>query len=537
MSLHPFFRLTTLAILSVILFTGTVYAQTQHFSGSLDDSRPEATYTFTLAAGESVVIRADAADSYFDTVLTLNDPNGKTVSYNDDRNAFSLDPALGYTAVTTGEYTITIRRYSFDDSGAYELTIETGDETVLRQLKALNKVAFSGPERIIDTDHFRIHFTLEGNDSTTIDYAQAVADTMEEIWQIQIDRIGWPAPPNDGDNGGNSRLDVYVMDLMDAEGYGPLGTTKGIGDAGDNPNTTAVEQYAVSSVMRIENDFSESSQADRDPITLMRATAAHEFHHAIQHGYDLGDQFLWYHEATSTWMETITFPKEEDATVYVEFNYEYPELCLGTANPEYSQLMYGDWMFMQSLVDVYGSGIIQRLWERIAADEGFDALAKTLSEHGDTIPAAVARYRIQNLVRDYKFAPDFGGATVWLEDRITAARQWDFNGVQELGANYVALTLPPGTYRVHLANDTSGMLEMWAVTIKHDQAASSYLGRDGVVAIGSTGYTYLIILNTAYDDDVSDCHFQPYTLDVRATTDTPAPIERIWDAQYFLPLK
>lgn len=536
-------RLISITLFLTALLTNSAAAQTetQHHSGRLDDTNPEAAYTFMMQAGESVVISAEAAGDNLDTILALYDPNDKLVSQNDDRNAFSLDSALGYTAITGGEYRVTVSRYDYFESGSggdYNLMIEIGDETVLRQLKALSKVAFSGPERVIDTAHFRIHYTVEGSDAATNEYAQAVAETMEEIWHIQIEQIGWPAPPDDGEQGGNSRLDVYLMDLMDDTGDGPLGTTKGIGDIGDNPFTQPIEQYAISSVMRIENDFSETSQDDRGAVALMRATAAHEFHHAVQHGYDYGDAHLWYHEATATWMETVTFPKDEDATIYVDYNYHYPELCFGTASdPNDGMLMYGDWLFMQSLVDVYGSAIIRQLWERLAVDEGFAAMENTLRPHEDTIPAALARYRIQNLVRNYKFAPDFDGATVWLEGRITGTGRSDYTGIQELGANYVALAVPPGTYRVQLVNEPSGMLQVWAVGITGDQASSSLLGRDGVVSTSGSAYTYLVVFNTAYDDDVNDCRFQPYGLDVSATTGVPAPIDRIWDAKYFQPLK
>jgi hypothetical protein len=535
---YPIVRFLSAALFISMLLTGAVSAQTtERHSGRLDESTPEVAYTFILQAGESVVISAEALSGILDTVLALYDPNDKLVSQNDDRNAFSFDSALGFTAELAGTYRVTVSRYDYGDTGGYSLTIETGDESILRQLKALSKVAFTGPERVIDTLHFRVHYTLEGGDATTSAYAQAVADTMEEIWQIQIDQIGWPSPPDDGEQGGNSRLDVYLMDLMDDTGDGPLGTTKGIGDFGDNPHTTAPEEYAISSVIRIESDFAETTQDGTEAIGLMRATAAHEFHHAIQHGYDYGDTHLWYHEATSTWMETITFPKDQDATGYVDYNYRYPELCFGTeTDPEGGMLVYGDWLFMQSLVDVYGSTIIRRLWETLAVDEGFAALENVLRQHSDTVPAALARYRIQNLVRSYKFAPDFEEATVWLEGRITGMGRWDYTGMQELGANYLALVVPPGTYQVRLADDTSGMLQVWAVSVTGNQAASSLLGRAGLVATGAP-YTYLVVFNTAYDEEVNDCSYQPYTLEISAAAGTPAPVNRVWDAKYFLPLK
>ena len=109
------------------------------------------------------------------------------------------------------------------------------------------------------------------------------------------------------------------------------------------------------------------------PTTVMRSTAYHEFHHAIQFGYDGAESHTWLAEATSTWMETMAAGKDQDATGYVSTAYQYPELCFGTTAQDDS-IMYGEWPFMQMLTDDFGPNAVKELWQQIATYDGFDAL-------------------------------------------------------------------------------------------------------------------------------------------------------------------
>jgi len=523
-------------LLIVLWGMNLVQAGDQDYTGELDDDHPTFSTTFEMLEGESVYIAANATSGDLDTYLSLQNPDGIIVVENDDRDYDQLNSALGYTAPATGTYTITLSRLYDDSRGDYELKIVVGNVTVLDNLDTQPaEMNLSGSEQILDTAHFRIHYTLEGADAVTEDYARLVGKTMEVVWREQVVERGWPAPPPDGRNGGDARLDVYLMDTLDEEGYGDMGAARPGHQYGDNPNTPAIEQYAASTLLRMDNDFKELL-SEGDPISLMRATAAHEFHHAIQHGYDI-DDLTWYAEATAAWMETQTFPKDQDATGYVEYAYRYPELCFGTeSDPDEGLLMYGEWLFIQSLVDAHGEKIVLKLWSDIAQLDGFDALAQTLDFFDDSIPNALARYRIQNLARAYKFAPQFGEATVWLSDNITGSGRINGSGVQELGANYMAFNPPEGTYRVSLGNDDE-LLELWAVGINGREASVIPLGRGGVITNEGYDYLYLMVFNPTYRDDLENCDTIDYNLDVTSVSAPLAPVTSTWDAKHFLPLK
>lgn len=518
----------------------------QRFTGYMGDDVPDNRYPVTLEAGETLraVALADAG-SALDTYLALEDPTGKVVRENDDRRIDTFNSEVIFTAAQSGTYTVVMSNYP-QTSGSYILMIDVLDPAAADILLAnmadvVRGIEFSGTPLQRETPHFLIHYTLEGDDATTEAYVGAAAQALEEVYQLQIVEAGWPIPPSDGDLGGDARLDVYIMDLLKESGEGALGLASVGDEVGDNPNTAAVEGYATHSYLLLDNDLDAINEGGLSAFSLLRATIAHEFHHAIQHGYDLQDAHLWYYEATATWMETFTFPDEQDATGYVAFNYEYPEICFGAdgdADPGGGQLMYGDWMFVQSLVDVHGEQIVRDLWTEIAQTEGFAPLTTTLTAYNDDIVSALARYRVQNLVRDYDLAPLFG-ATVWLEGRIDGAGSYSpaGSGVQELGANYFRLNVEPGPYAVSLNRADAAELQLWGVGIRGAEADAFEIGRSGIV--DTTGYNdyYLMVFHTGYDDDITSCVYEMYTLDIKPDAAGKAPaVTQTWDAAHFEPL-
>lgn len=529
------------AILIVIFFilsaTRTIWAQEQVVTGSLDETQSSASHQFDFQAGDTVLIIARATSGDLDTVLTLQAVDGEALAENDDYNPDTLDSALAYSITETGVYTIMVESYEGASYGDYTLTITTGDDTLFTILEAMRRIQLSGAVLIRETPHFHIHYTLEGADDTTEQYVDALAEAAEEVWTLQIEQMGWPAPPPDGEQGGDDRYDIYIASLKKSDGY-TMGYTQPGDTVGDNPNTRTREIYASESYIVIENDFSEERDTDLDPISLMRATLTHEFSHAIQFGYDYADAHSWYYEATATWIETITMPNDQDATGYVSLNYDYPELCFGTtAAPDDGQLSYGDWLFIQSLVDVHGDGVVQDLWDAIATYEGFEALEETLADYGETIQQALVRYRVQNLARDYALAPEFG-ATVWLENVIRNTGSWTFTGkgVQEFGTNYFYLKRPPGLYDIQLTGD-GRTLNLWVIGVRSDVAEAFDLRRGGTIDTHGYDYVYLMVFNPIYDDNLDDCVYRGYNIDVQMGSEKPQPpVTLTFDATNFDPL-
>lgn len=503
----------------------------------MSDITPEATYEVQVPAGRGLVATAEATSGDLDTFIYIEDENGRQVAINDDRGLNDLNSQAVYITPEDGVFTVFMTNIS-GTSGEYKLEIAV---TSAEAAEARSRVRLSGPREVIDTEHFRIHYTLEGVDATTVEYAQAVAQTMEEIYAIQIDLLGWPIPPQDDLRGGDGRYDVYLADILNNFDGGDLGFASPEFPTGDNPFTELVEDVAVPSFLVLDNDYAIDAQGQGDPLDVMQATAAHEFHHGIQFGYDQNDSHNWYYEATSSWMETVTKPEVEEASVYAANIFSYPEICFGAqdaADPTENSLMYGHWLFIQTLADTHGDTIINQLWDNIALLDGFAALEATLTPVNDTIPDAVARYHVNNLVRDYRLAPDFGGVTVWEENRISDLGSWSYTGqgIQELAANYFTLTVAPGAYDVRIVESPNLNLQLWMVGIRGDVAEVIALGVGGTINTGPYDAAHLMVFNPSFDNDIDACDYTSYSLEVSAGTGTPPPPRFTLDATNYLPI-
>jgi hypothetical protein len=199
--------------------------------------------------------------------------------------------------------------------------------------------------------------------------------------------------------------------------------------------------------------------------------------------------------------------------------------------------MYGSWLFMQSISDAHTKQVVNDLWANIAQTEGWEPLEATLEAYGDTLGQTVVRYHLQNLVRDYDLAPDFEGATVWLENTITDAGNWSYagRGIQELAANYFKLDLADGIYTISL--NSSLDMTMWAVGIRADGADAFALDTSGSVDVASYDEVYLVVVNLTYDSSIDDCDYGSYSLDVEVGGQAPkAPVYQL-DTRHFVTLQ
>jgi hypothetical protein len=508
--------------------------ETNTYNGELNSSQESRDYTVTLKEGNAILIRASAEEnSDLDTVLSLYNPNGDLVAENDDAYVGNTDSRISYVAEESGDFQITISRYDDTTSGRYVLEVTTGEPSILDY-----DVPLSGDTLTMDTDNFRFHYTLSGNDAVDLDYLEKIARAFEDARKIEVDKLGWPPPPSDGTMGGNDHYDVYVMDVVGSSDEA-LGIASPELFVGDNPATPATEEYAATSYIAIDNDFDDLEfYEDQDEVSVMRSTAAHEYHHAIQFGFDGAEPHSWLAEATATWIETVVAGVDQDATGYVETAFEVPEYCLGTT-AEDSGVMYGEWPFLQFLVDEFGSDAVHKLWQYIADYEGFDALSHLAEEHDLTVPQVAAYYRIKNLARDYKLAPLFD-STVWLEDTITDTGTWTHSdldeGVQELGASYYEFKPDPGIYDVELRND-GRKLELWAIGVTENDLEAIALGRGGGIDTRPYQRMYLMVFNPTYDNDVEECVSTDYSIRVAEGKGTLNPVDSVWNRTYFAPLR
>jgi hypothetical protein len=534
-------RLWLLVVLLLLMSAPVVLAQEViEEQGTIDANNREATFDLELSAGETITVTVTATSGDLDPILALLDEGGDVVAQNDDidTDGGNYNSEFTYTAEADGIYTIHITAFS-ETAGDFLLTIAYGDFS-----SGSSDVGSDGDDSdsegdeerpdldlTRETEHFIIHYTEDGDNAADSDYVDAAAEIVEQVWQAEIEEMGWPAPPDDGSAGGDERFDMYLMELCggedDAYGY-----AQPYGPDIDNPNTPEVETEANTSFLVVDNDFNDDcfEGGTGDLMT----TVAHEFHHNIQFGYDGEDMSGWYYEATGTWMETQVAGDEQQATMYVSDAFQTPEGCFGS-----SDLAYGEYLFIQSLVDAYGEQIVMELWQNIAQVEGFEALQITLEAYGDEIPTAVARYHLQNLVRAYPLADEFG-VTVYLENTIDDIGDWSYtgDGIQEMGANYFAVDLDAANYSAYVNGGDNRDLSLYAIGVVEGDSADVYLlDSNSVFTTDGYDYVYLMIFNWAYDDDLEDCEFlTDYDITVEESEDEPVDVEMTFDASSFEPL-
>ncbi len=178
---------------------------------------------------------------------------------------------------------------------------------------------------------FVIHFDTNGTDAVDLfdsnnnnipDYVDSVAFYFDYAFQIEVDSMNYNAPPIDSLRGGDNLYDIYIANLVydDQSLYGFTVTE----DIYENENGVIISN----SFITIDNNYSikdsitvngVKKQAYRTVgIDAVKITSAHEFHHAIQFGYGIPNEYgSLLMEMSSTWMEYNIHNKIYDFTQYV----------------------------------------------------------------------------------------------------------------------------------------------------------------------------------------------------------------------------
>lgn len=175
--------------------------------------------------------------------------------------------------------------------------------------------------------------------------------TMKAVWRQQVARLDYRRPLKDGGRGGKGgRFDVYLKDVGAQGLYG-----------------YCAPEYTVRSKRRdatgycvLDNDFARS-QFSGKPIDSLKVTAAHEFFHAVQFGYDYRED-PWLMEATATWMEERYADEVNDNRQYLpdsQMAITYRALDTFDRN---SSVQYGNWVFFEYLSRRFGLGVVKRIW-------------------------------------------------------------------------------------------------------------------------------------------------------------------------------
>lgn len=186
------------------------------------------------------------------------------------------------------------------------------------------------------------------------DWVETAAAVFDNVWAVEKDAFGYRAPKFDflsTTNGGDARLDVYLSQIGDLGAFGYCTT--------DDPD--ADTSYDVSAYCVVDDDFADFGTA-HTPQEFLEVTAAHEFFHAVQYGYDWLED-LWLMEGTAAWVEDEVYDLVND-------NRRFLAVASSLARPEIPVdfgrrgFQYGAWIFWRYLSERFGHAIVREAWER-----------------------------------------------------------------------------------------------------------------------------------------------------------------------------
>ncbi len=264
-----------------------------------------------------------------------------------------------------------------------------------------------------------VHYALRGKDAPpSRRWVRRTLRVLGEVWDHEVDGLRFRQPPADGRRGGDGRFDVYLAELGNRGLFGyctPERRVRG-------------ERFAASSYCVLDDDFSRREFGTR-PIDSLRVTAAHEFFHAIQFGYDFRED-PWLLESTATWIEETFADRVDDNRRYLRFGTVHrPGIPLDAfSNTHYAH--YGTWAWWEYLTDRYGDGLVRAVWNQAdtvgdAPDRSsVDALGAVLDRHAG-LPHTLTSYAVANLApaRSYPEGNAWPAARVGRPARLDRAHR------------------------------------------------------------------------------------------------------------------
>lgn len=210
------------------------------------------------------------------------------------------------------------------------------------------------------TTHICLHWVESTTDAPPLedadasgrpDWVEVNAGVLEQVWTTEVTTYGYRAPKSDitsSNSGPDGRIDVYLADIGDDHLFGYCFT--------DDPNAinNNFPPYDVSAYCVLDNDFSAAQFGPgASGLTGLRATAAHEFFHAVQFAYDVLDD-AWFMESTATWIEDEVFDNVNQNRDYLSTS----SLRRGFVPVDFGDtrrfFLYGNWIFIRFLTEYFG---------------------------------------------------------------------------------------------------------------------------------------------------------------------------------------
>lgn len=340
-------------------------------------------------------------------------------------------------------------------------------------------------------DSICVHWTPTGEDAPPAgdrnvdgipDQVDTTLATMQQVWNRIVTKGGYKAPKRDKGKkaspaqGPNRKFDVYLADVG-VKGYYGYCTVDPFRTKQLKRNGWDLPAYCV-----LDNDFTNAGFGTaKTPVQLLQATAAHEFFHAVQFAYDVGED-RWFMEGTAAWIEDEIYDDVNDNRTFLKYSQaKNPNKPLDFGpgpfdgpDPMYS---YGSWIFWRFLTESLPGEkrtglpvIVKQAWKRADASASdprkrgtysIKATKKALKARNQDLTKLYARFGEANRHPESAYEEGKHYPTVPLKERFT------LSGDQPQIAEHKA-TMP------HLTNFSvgfdpgAGIGKRWRLALKVD---------------------------------------------------------------------
>ena len=287
-------------------------------------------------------------------------------------------------------------------------------------------------------------------------------ETFETAWTVQVTELGFRAPPCTGGH----YFDVYLANTGGSSPSMAFDTWGYTDHAGDCPFVVMHPDYTFTG----------------NPVGAAQVTAAHEFQHGIQSGYDWWEGDYWM-EATATWAEDLVYDDVNDYLDYINGDgwLTYPELSLTYEDGWHE---YGNVIWVKYLSENYGGdAVIVDVWTRAMTASAVDAAAGMLEDQGTSLDEAFIDFTVRLVTRDFEEGELYDDV-YWMADHETYPASGSPMQYlpRELGSNYLSFR-PSG--------DPQDLLVTFSGA--PDDAGTEVTWGLGLVSVTGDTYTYEIL--------------------------------------------
>jgi hypothetical protein len=244
--------------------------------------------------------------------------------------------------------------------------------------------AYSVPEATpYCTAHFCVHYVTSTRDAPSLvdsagvpgvpDYVEKIDVAAETSEAVENGLIGWTPPKPDGNLGGSSLTDIY---LVDVGGRGLFGYS-----AADPPPAQRCIRSCFAYLV-MDNDFSPAEFGYPDPQIPLEVTIAHEYNHVLQFRVDANTDG-WLFESTAVWTEDKVFPNDNDyIPSYLRTFANTPQVPVTDFNGAHGLRIYGLATFDHFMDTVRGLGprVIVGAWKLAPKTSPKDFAAAAMDE-------------------------------------------------------------------------------------------------------------------------------------------------------------